>query len=81
MISSNFGDSEKTGLLPNSQHPEVGKQSANEIQPGLPPCATKRDPEALDKNQEPWENDYFSLCDFPFVSSAMALPVNGKTTL
>ena len=68
------------GVQPNSQHPELAQQSANDIQNGLPPCATQGDPKKLDEEKEPWENDYFSMCDFPFVSSAMALPVNGKTT-
>jgi hypothetical protein len=66
------------GVQPNSQHPELAQQSANDGAPsGLPPCATQRNPKNLDDEKEPWENDYFSMCDFPFVSSAMALPVNG----
>ena len=75
--STAYDGSDGGGILKDSKHPEIGQQSANDLHSGLPPCATKRDPKQLDADDKPWENDYFSMCDFPFVASAMAMPING----
>ena len=84
VVSSHYQGSDGGGLLENDHHNEMNKQAAGAgnggEQPsnhGLPPCATKRDPAALDESESPWQNDFFSMCDFPMVASAMALPING----
>jgi len=76
-----YKGSDGGGKQSESHHGELGQQSASSGdigQQGLPPCATKRDPETLDSNDEPWQNDYFSMCDFPLIASAQALPINGR---
>ena len=84
VVSSHYQGSDGGGLLENDHHNEMNKQAATggngedqKPNTGLPPCATKRDPATLDKSDSPWQNDYFSMCDFPMVASAMALPING----
>ena len=76
--TTNYQGVDGGGDLPDSHHGELGQQAARDDQNGLPPCATKRDPAELDKESSPFQNDFYSMCDFPLIASAMALPVNGR---
>jgi hypothetical protein len=76
--SSNYRGADFQGTKGiRTTHPEFGKANASLNRDGLPVCATGIN---VDVDADNFGNDYFSFCEYPMISSAMALPINGMYT-